>query len=81
MDQDAEATHSHLRPAPGRVFHRLSRIGADGGLVRGMYIEFTPAEALRMARELQECARIALAHDAAPPATDILPDNWLTERA
>lgn len=68
VDQDAEATHSHVRAAPGRVFARLARRGRDGTLVRGMYVEFTPAQALQMARDLDECARIAIARDA--PSAD-----------
>lgn len=63
MDQEAEATHSHVRAAPGRVFARLARRAGDGTLVRGMYVEFTPAQALKMARHLEECARIAIASD------------------
>lgn len=63
MDQDAEATHSHVRAAPGRVFARLARTARDGTLIRGMYVEFTPAQALTMARDLEECARIAIASD------------------
>lgn len=64
MDQDAEATHSHVRAAPGRVFARLTRRAADGTLVRGMHVEFTPAQALQMARHLDECARIAISEEA-----------------
>jgi hypothetical protein len=63
VNQDAEATHSHVRAAPGRVFARLARRAVDGTLVRGMHVEFTPAEALQMARHLEECAKIAIATD------------------
>ena len=63
VDQDAEATHSYVRAAPGRVFARLARWADDGTLVRGMHVEFTPAQALKMARHLDECARIAIARD------------------
>jgi hypothetical protein len=63
VDQDAEATHSYVRAAPGRVFARLARWADDGTLVRGMHVEFTPAQALKMARQLDECARIAIALD------------------
>ena len=63
MDQDAEATHSYVCAAPGRVFARLARRGSDGVLVRGMHVEFTPAQALQMARHLDDCARIAIATD------------------
>ena len=63
MDQDAEATHSYVRAAPGRVFARLARWDSDGALVRAMHVEFTPAQALEMARQLNECARIAIAAD------------------
>jgi hypothetical protein len=69
VDQDAEATHSYVRAVPGRVFARLARRTADGTLIRGMHIEFTPAQALRMARDLSECARIAIARDQNPLAT------------
>jgi hypothetical protein len=63
VDQDVEATHSYVRAAPGRVFARLARKASDGTLVRGMHVEFTPAEALQLARHLNECARIAIATD------------------
>ncbi|WP_428485401.1 hypothetical protein [Rhodopila sp.] len=66
MDQNAEATHSYVRAAPGRVFARLARRTADGTLVRGMHVEFTPAQALQMARHLDECARMAIAADGPP---------------
>ena len=76
MDQDAEATHSHVRAAPGRVFARLARRASDGTLIRGMHVEFTPAQALQMARDLDECARIAIARDGTcqgtAGATDLL---------
>jgi hypothetical protein len=68
VDQDAEATHSHVRAAPGRVFARLARWADDGTLVRGMHVELTPAQALKMARHLDDCARIAIALDV-----DVLP--------
>ena len=67
MDQDAEATHSYVRAAPGRVFARLARRTLDGTLVRGMHVEFTPAQAIQMARHLNECARIAIAADTPVP--------------
>ena len=66
MDQDAEATHSHVRAAPGRVFARLARRTKDGTFVRGMHVEFTPAQALQMAKHLDECARAAIAADGSP---------------
>jgi hypothetical protein len=40
VDQDAEASHSYVRAAPGRVFARLARWADDGTLVRGMHVEF-----------------------------------------
>jgi hypothetical protein len=66
VDQDAEATHSYVRAAPGRVFARLARWANDGTLIRGMHVEFTPGQALEMARHLDECARIAIAHEDFP---------------
>jgi hypothetical protein len=69
VDQDAEATHSYVRAAPGRVFARLARWADNGTLVRGMHVEFTPAQALEMARHLDECARIAIARDDFSNAT------------
>lgn len=63
MDQDAEATNCYVRPAPGRVFVRLTRLAGSGALIRAMHVEFTPAQALQMARELNECARVAIATD------------------
>lgn len=73
MDQDAEATHSYVRAAPGRVFVRLARTAEDGTLVRALHTEFTPAEALRMARHLDECARTAIASDTPAPTS---PMDW-----
>lgn len=61
VDQDSEATHFYVRAAPGRVFVRLARRADDGTVVRGMHCEFTPAQALKMARYLDERARIAIA--------------------
>jgi hypothetical protein len=69
VDQDAEATHSYVRAAPGRVFARLARWADNGTLVRGMHVEFTPAQAFEMARHLDECARIAIARDDFPNVT------------
>ena len=66
VDENAEATHSYVRAAPGRVFARLVRWAGDGTLVRGMFVEFTPAQALRMSRQLEECAKLAIATDEAP---------------
>jgi hypothetical protein len=42
-----------------------------------MYVEFTPAQALQMARDLDECARIAIARDA-PGADQTAGPNVLT---
>jgi hypothetical protein len=61
VDQDAEATHSYVRAAPGRVFTRLARLANDGTLIRGMHVELTPGQALKMAHHLNECARVAIA--------------------
>lgn len=66
VDENAEATHSYVRAAPGRVFTRLVRWADDGTLVRGMYVEFTPAQALRMSHQLAECAKLAIATDETP---------------
>jgi len=74
MDQDAEATHSCIRAAPGRVFVRLIRMADAGTLVRAMHSEFTPAQALELARHLNECARTAIATDISAPARTM---NWL----
>ena len=63
MDIETEATHSYVRAAAGRVFARLARVASDGTLVNCMHIEFTPAQALQMARHLDECARSAIAKD------------------
>jgi hypothetical protein len=60
VDQDAEATHSYVRAAPGRVFARLARWADDGTLVRGMHVEFTPAQALKMARGLMNAPALPL---------------------
>lgn len=76
MDPQAEATHSFVRAAPGRVFVRLERRVKAGILARGMFVEFTAAQALQMARDLQECARIAIGTDgpAQGTASDLLFD-------
>ena len=66
LDQDAEATHCHVRAAPGAVFARLTRRSGDGIIVRGMHVELTPAQALQLAKDLSECAKIAIARDTAP---------------
>ena len=63
MQLDFEATHSYVRAAAGRVFTRLARVTSDGSLINCMHIEFTPAQALQMARHLEECARAAIAKD------------------
>ena len=67
MDQDSEATHLFVRAAPGRVFVRLARRATDGTFIRGMHCEFTPAQALTMARYLEERARIAIASGEPEP--------------
>ncbi len=71
MDIDAESTHSFVRAAPGRVFARLARLTSDGVQIRGMHAEFTPAQALQLARHLQDCARIALADEASAMPRDL----------
>jgi hypothetical protein len=72
VDLDSEATNSFVRAAAGRVFASLARVAADGSLVSCMHIEFTPAQALEMARHLDECARSAIAKDV--PAA-----SWVRE--
>lgn len=72
MDQDSEATHSYVRAAPGRVFARLARVADDGELVRAMFVELTPAQALRMARHLEDSARAAIARDDTAPLETLL---------
>jgi acyl-coenzyme A thioesterase PaaI-like protein len=67
VEIDSEATHSFVRAAPGRVFARLARCTKDGRQIRSMHVEFTPAQALQMARHLTECARIAIAVDGPAP--------------
>jgi hypothetical protein len=63
LDLEAEATHSFVRAGAGRVFVRLARVTGEGDAVNSMHIEFTPAQALRLARHLEECARSAIAKD------------------
>ena len=77
MDQNAEATHSYVRAAPGRVFARLVRWADDGTLMRGMYVEFTPAQALQMSRQLEECAKLAIAAEETPSYSNKMLDQLL----
>ena len=81
MDQNAEATHSYVRAAPGRVFARLVRWADDGTLMRGMYVEFTPAQALRMSRQLEECAKLAIAAEESPHYGNKMLDQLLNTPA
>lgn len=67
MDEDCEATHSCVRAVPGRVFARLVRATEDGDVIRAMFAEFTPAQALRLAQQLDESAREAIAMEEDAP--------------
>jgi hypothetical protein len=57
------------------MFARLARRSNDGTLIRGMHVEFTPGQALEMARHLAECARIAIAHEDFPSLSAAAPAN------
>ena len=62
-----EASKVALRPVPGVVFIRLIRDFAGEGRSTQMFAELTPGQALRLAEDLKDSARIALSGAEAEP--------------
>lgn len=60
LDTDAEASHVTVQAAPGAVFLRLRR-ERDGRVLRRMFVELTPGEAMALRRELDHCLGVATA--------------------
>jgi hypothetical protein len=58
IDLTAEADEACVQAVPGAVFVRLRRRLAEQS-VRRMFVELTPQEARRLARDLQACIRQA----------------------
>ena len=56
-----EANTIGVRAGPDVIYIRLSRDFACEGQQTSMFAEISPGDALRMANDLQECVRFALA--------------------